>query len=83
MDARFEFDDLDAGDTADDNGNDTNSKSQEKADFEADLSRIILNIKEMAPHTNPRYGRDEIGIGYAFADFFKPIARYNAERKQW
>ena len=37
----------------------------------------------MAPHTNPRYGRDEIGLGNMFADFFKPIARYNSERGIW
>jgi putative DNA primase/helicase len=37
----------------------------------------------MKPHTNPRYQRDEIGIGNAFADYFKPIARFNADRNIW
>ena len=37
----------------------------------------------MQPHTNPRYQRDEIGIGNAFADYFKPIARFNGDRNVW
>lgn len=37
----------------------------------------------MAPHTNARYGRNEIGMGNMFADYFKQIARYNSERKGW
>ena len=78
VDARYDFSSLDTeGDGPD------NDKTLKKADFEADLSRITLTIEEMQPHTNPRYGKDEIGIGYAFADYFKPIARYNAERKMW
>lgn len=43
------------------------------ADFQADLSNITLTLEEMKPHSNPRYGRDEIGIGNAFADFFFPL----------
>lgn len=45
-------------------------------DFRPDLSHIILTLEEMQPHTNPRYQREEIGIGNAFADYFKPIARF-------
>ena len=37
----------------------------------------------MQPHTKPRYRREEIGIGYAFADYYKPIARFNRERGVW
>lgn len=37
----------------------------------------------MKPHTNPRYQREEIGIGNIFADYFKPIARFNADRNIW
>ena len=48
-----------------------------------DISKLTLSLEEMAPHTNPRYGRDEIGLGNMFADFFKPIARYNSERGIW
>lgn len=48
-----------------------------------DISKLTLSLEEMAPHTNPRYGRDEIGMGNMFADFFKPIARYNSERDIW
>ena len=51
--------------------------------FEPDLSHITLTIEEMQPHTNPRYQRDEIGIGYAFADYYKPIARFDRERGIW
>lgn len=51
--------------------------------FEPDLSHITLTIEEMQPHTKPRYQRDEIGIGYAFADYFKPIARFDRERGIW
>ena len=28
-----------------------------------DISKLTLSLEEMAPHTNPRYGRDEIGLG--------------------
>lgn len=51
--------------------------------FEPDLSKVTLTLDEMQPHTNPRYQRDEIGIGYAFADYFKPIARFDRERGIW
>lgn len=51
--------------------------------FQPDLSKITATLEEMAPHTNPRYGRDEIGMGNAFADYFKSIARYNSERGIW
>lgn len=51
--------------------------------FEPDLSHITFTIEEMRPHTKPRYQRDEIGIGYAFADYFKPIARFDRERGIW
>ena len=51
--------------------------------FEPDFSHITLTLEQMQPHTNPRYQRDEIGIGYAFADFYKPIARFNRERGIW
>lgn len=59
------------------------TQEQKAADFQADISRITLTLEEMKPHSNPRYGRDEIGIGNAFADFFKPIARYNRDRGIW
>lgn len=57
--------------------------SEEHADFAPDLSRINITLEEMQPHTNPRYGRDEIGVGNAFADFFKAIARYDMDRGLW
>ena len=55
----------------------------EVLNFEPDLSHITLTIEEMQPHTKPRYQRDEIGIGYAFADYYKPIARFDRERGIW
>lgn len=58
-------------------------EKKKAADFQADLSKITLTLEEMKPHSNPRYGRDEIGIGNAFADFFLPIARYNRDRGIW
>ena len=64
-------------DTLDDDG------TEELANFRPDLSRISITLEEMQPHTNPRYQRDEIGIGNAFADFFKPIARFNGDRNVW
>lgn len=51
--------------------------------FEPDLSKVSMTLEEMQPHTNPRYQREEIGIGYAFADYFKPIARFDRERGIW
>ena len=51
--------------------------------FEPDLSKVTLTLEKMQPHTNPRYQKDEIGIGYAFADYFKPIARFDRERGIW
>ena len=55
----------------------------EYAEFQPDLSKITVTLEEMAPHTNARYGRNEIGMGNMFADYFKQIARYNSERKGW
>ena len=62
---------------------DTLDENGEKADFSPDLSRLTLTIDAMEPHINPRYGHEEIGIGNAFADYFKPIARYNRSRGIW
>ena len=67
--AETDFDDLDEAETL--------------PSFEPDLSKVTLTLEEMQPHTNPRYQRDEIGIGYAFADYFKPIARFDRERGIW
>lgn len=57
--------------------------TEEHASFRPDLSHIILTLEEMQPHTNPRYQREEIGIGNAFADYFKPITRFNGDRNVW
>ena len=58
-------------------------EEEQHAAFRPDLSHVTLTLEEMKPHTNPRYQRDEIGIGNAFADYFKPIARFNADRGIW
>ena len=57
--------------------------SEEKSPFRPALSFITMKLEEMKPHTNPRYQRDEIGIGNAFADYFKPIARFAGDRNIW
>lgn len=53
------------------------------AAFTPDLTHVKLTLEEMQPHTNPRYQREEIGIGNIFADYYRPIARFNADRGIW
>lgn len=74
--AEDDFDDLDELDAPD-------GSDEDKPDFRPDLSKVTLTLEEMKPHTNPRYGHEEIGIGNAFADYFKPIARFNRDRGIW
>ena len=70
--------------SAEDDFEDIEEKTgQEHLMFEPDLNHVTLTLEQMQPHTNPRYQRDEIGIGYAFADYYKPIARFNRERGIW
>ena len=68
--------------SAEDDFDDVDTEEQHAA-FTPDLSHIRLTLEEMQPHTNPRYQRDEIGIGYIFADYYRPIARFNADRGIW
>ena len=58
-------------------------ETEQHAGFRPDLSRITITLDDMKPQSNPRYQRDEIGIGNAFADYFKPIARFNGDRNVW
>ena len=58
-------------------------EAAEHAAFTPDLTKVTLTIEELQPQSNPRYGHEEIGIGNAFADYFKPIARFNADRGIW
>ena len=70
--------------TAEDDFEDIEGEADtEQLMFEPDFSHITLTLEQMQPHTNPRYQRDEIGIGYAFADYYKPIARFDRERGIW
>lgn len=63
---------------------DPNVKVKERVlEFKPDLSFVTLTLDEMQPHTNPRYQHDEIGIGNIFADYYKPIARFNRDRGVW
>jgi putative DNA primase/helicase len=62
---------------------DEDFEEEKECSFEPDLSKVMLTLDDMQPHTNPRYQRDEIGIGYAFADYYKPIARFDRERGIW
>ena len=56
---------------------------EQRPSFRPALSFVTLTIDAMQPHTNPRYGHGEIGIGNIFADYYKPIARFNASRDIW
>ena len=58
-------------------------EDEDHAAFSPDLSHVTLTLEEMQPHTTPRYQRDEIGIGNIFADYYKPIARFDAGRNIW
>lgn len=70
--------------TAEDDFDDIKGDAEnEQLMFEPDLTHVSLTLEEMQPHTNPRYQRDEIGIGYAFANYYKPIARFDRERGIW
>ena len=71
-DINDEFDDLDG-----------EEGEKKKPDFEADLSFITMTIEDMKPNSNPRYGMGEIGVGNMFADYYKPIARFNSDRGVW
>ena len=52
-------------------------------EYKPDYSKVTVTLESLAPHSNPRYGQGEIGIGYLFADYFKDIARYNEGRGVW
>lgn len=82
--ANDEFDNLDAADelNAADELDGSEAKEEHPA-FRPDLLHVTKMLAEMQPHTNPRYQRDEIGIGNIFADYFKPIARFDANRTIW
>lgn len=40
-------------------------------------------LEDLHPEKNPRYGWNDIGNGYLFADWYKDMARYVPERKKW
>lgn len=40
-------------------------------------------LAELHPEKNDRYGWNDIGNGYLFADWYKDVARYVPERKKW
>lgn len=42
-----------------------------------------LALTDLEPANNDRYGWNDIGNGNLFADWYKSIARYVPERKQW
>lgn len=52
-------------------------------DYRPDLSQITVTLDDMQVQSNPRYQRDEIGIGNIFADYFQSIARFNRDRGVW
>ena len=57
--------------------------TDEHAAFTPDFSHVKITLEEMQPHTNPKYQKGEIGIGYIFADYYKDIARFDAGRNIW
>ena len=40
-------------------------------------------MTDLEPDNNDRYGWNDIGNGNLFADWYKSVARYVPERKQW
>jgi len=42
-----------------------------------------VKLEDLHPYTNKRYGRNDIGNGNLFADWYKNFARYVPERKKW
>ena len=66
-----------------DAGDEFKNLDGEEVDYNPDLSQIKTTLDEMQPQSNPRYGRDEIGVGNMFADYFKGVARYNRDRGIW
>lgn len=44
---------------------------------------ISKEVSDYRPQADPRYGGGEIGMGALFADYFKDIARYDADRGVW
>lgn len=66
-----------------DAGDEFKNLDGEEVDYNPDLSQIRTTLDEMQPQSNPRYGRDEIGVGNMFADYFKGVARYNRDRGIW
>lgn len=40
-------------------------------EFQPDLTKITVTLEEMAPHTNSRYGRNEIGMGQYVCGLFQ------------
>lgn len=64
-------------------GDEFSNLDGEEVDYNPDLSQVKITLDEMQPQSNPRYGRDEIGVGNMFADYFKGVARYNRDRGIW
>lgn len=42
-----------------------------------------VSLTDLEPDNNDRYGWNDIGNGNLFADWYKRVARYVPERKQW
>ncbi len=85
--AEDEFDDLDDpandSDALDALDNPYDRKRPRRPAFKPDTSFVTLTIERMAPQSNPRYQHGEIGVGNMFADYYKPIARFIADRDVW
>ncbi|MCQ2509426.1 MAG: phage/plasmid primase, P4 family [Lachnospiraceae bacterium] len=73
---------VDVGGAEDDFEN-LDQENEIELDFRPDLSQITITLDDMQVQSNPRYQRDEIGIGNIFADYFQGVARYNRDRGVW
>lgn len=73
-----DFDEMDDG-----GGSDEKETEKDKPAFTPDLSRITASLDDLKPQSNERYGSGEMGLGYLFADYYRPIARFNASRGIW
>lgn len=77
----FENLESDGSDGSDDSSGD--GKGKKSVDFEPDLSQIKKNLNDFSPQSNLRYTQGEIGFGNLFADYYKPVARFNSDREVW
>ena len=45
--------------------------------------QMLTRLREIEPNKNARFGKNDLGAGYLFADLVEGMARYVPERKKW